>query len=187
MKFNLLTMKLIFLLNYLTGSRVHEITSLTTKSVDFDLNVLKFKVKDTLRRQFTTKVLPIHPYLRQELITFLDMRASVLAEINQQNFKYLFIREKEGILRPIKDSEVNEFYKDMSAEIEIPYFTSHPIRYQSQSDMTGEGLEFTFTNCVLSHYPGLDEIFNPDSEISFEVFSKEYIAVIDKMLEFCHE
>ena len=172
-----------FLINYLTGSRVTEITTLKIRSIDFGLNLIKFRVKDTARRKNTTKVLPLSPFLRAALEYYCRLRSEMLSSNNKIDFPYLLFKITSNGPTALTDDDVNEFYLEIALACLIELFTSHALRYQTQTDMTIEELRFTFTNCVLSHYHYWDTIFSKNADISFLIFSEEYLAVTQKLIE----
>ena len=67
------TICLVFILNYFCGSRVAELLSLTLHSIDIMLDIIKFRTKDTLSRSATTKVLPLHSYVKQALLAYISL------------------------------------------------------------------------------------------------------------------
>lgn len=172
-----------FLINYLTGSRVSEICSLTIRSIDLNLDVIKFKVKDTVKRKDTTKVIPIAPFLREQVILYLRLREDVLKSLGLKDFPFLLFTANGKKPKQLTEDEINDFYREISINCGIPYFTSHSIRYQTQTDMTAAGLDFLYANCLLSHYPLRDEIFSKYTDVSFTDFRKKYLKKIEQLLE----
>ena len=175
-----LVMYIVFLMNYLCGCRVTEITSLVPSQVDFYLNLIKFRTKDAGSRKNTTKVIPLPPFLRSQLFLY-----TKLLEDCGHNYRCssLLFRMCDGNPIPITTSFVNDYYHKICIANGIEHFTSHCVRYQTQTDFTKEGLSFEFTNCVLSHYSYRDEIFNPYADISFVEFEKEYYRIANILLQ----
>lgn len=171
-----------FLINYLTGSRVAEIISLTIKNVDMDLNITKFRVKDTLKRKDTTKVIPIPPYLLEKLKSYLRLRSDILDAAKERDFPFLLFSLNKNRPKQLTEEKVNDFYREIAMNCRIPHFTSHCLRYQTQTDMTREGLSFVHTNCLLSHYPACDAIFSKKSEVLFTDFRENYFKIVERIL-----
>jgi len=172
-----------FLINYLTGSRAAEIYSLTTSSIDLALGIMKFRVKDTVKRKDTTKVIPIAPFLREQLALYLSLREDTLKKLSIKNFRPLLFVVHGKEPKELTDEKINDFYREISINSEVPYFTTHAIRYQTQTDMTAAGMDFLHTNCLLSHYPFLDEIFSKYAEVSFVDFKKKYLKAVESILK----
>ena len=172
-----------FLINYLTGSRAAEIYSLTTSSIDLALGIMKFRVKDTVKRKDTTKVIPIAPFLREQLALYLSLREDTLKKLSIKNFRPLLFVVHGKEPKELTDEKINDFYREISINSEVPYFTTHAIRYQTQTDMTAAGMDFLHTNCLLSHYPFLDEIFSKYAEVSFVDFKEKYLKAVESILK----
>jgi len=171
------------LINYLTGSRAAEIYSLTTSSIDLALGIMKFRVKDTVKRKDTTKVIPIAPFLREQLALYLSLREDTLKKLSIKNFRPLLFVVHGKEPKELTDEKINDFYREISINSEVPYFTTHAIRYQTQTDMTAAGMDFLHTNCLLSHYPFLDEIFSKYAEVSFVDFKEKYLKAVESILK----
>lgn len=173
----------VFLINYLSGSRVAEIASLTRRSLDLDLRLLKFRVKDTLRRRDTTKVIPLVPIVNEAIEHYLPIRSSILESCKASDFPYLLFSVEGGNPYPLTDNAINTMYRDMAIKCGIPLFTSHCLRYQSQTDFTAAGLSYAYTNCLLSHYPFQDLIFSRSADIYYPDFAEAYEAAVKRTLE----
>jgi hypothetical protein len=172
-----------FVNNYCGAARASEATSLNTKSPDFDLGLIKFTVRDTGLRRNTTKIVPFIKFTRDEYMQHLNLRDEYLRMMRLIDNGALFFRVGErGIVLPVDGNFMNDFYHTVAVSMGVKTFTSHAIRYQAQSDVTERGLSFQYSNCLLSHYPAYDEIFNPYSDVSYQDFAKEYSAVMESLL-----
>lgn len=171
-----------FLHNYCMASRVGEITAMSDKSIDLDLHIAKVKVKDTVNRKNSTKVVPLIPFLLEESRRYLGQREVLLRETGQRRFSPLFFRSSGGSLTCLDTSFVNDSYHEISIVQRIEAFTSHCIRYQAESDFTERNFSFLHTNALLSHYSDGDVIFSPDSDASFLDFRRKYQHMMDEIL-----
>lgn len=171
---------MIFLVNYFMGARVKEMCSLSIKSVDLILDLIKFRVKDTVKRKNTTKVIPLFRYVRKELIKYLKIREKMIAKYG--NCGSLFFKLSRGHLTKLTESDINGFYRDLALLLLIPLFSSHRIRYQTQSDMTRVESSFEDTNCLLSHYPMWDAMFSEFADKSYTDFKIAYCKKAEELL-----
>ncbi len=171
---------LVFLLNFLCGCRAFEIYDLSITGIDLVLGEIKFIVKDISRRKNTTKVLPIHPFMADQLKAFLSLRREVLCALNCPEFQYLFFKGNGP--DKLDEKDINGYYREVIEKAGTHSFTSHWLRYAAQTYLTEAGLEFRYVNCVLSHYALVDPIFSPYATIDFKDFRNKYLAAIDAML-----
>lgn len=118
-----------------------------------------------------------------ELVKFLKVRATLLSDMGCPDFPNLLFEVKVGRPVVMTNASVNDLYLLVIRECAIPYFTSHCIRYQSESDFTAFGLQYDYVNYLLSHFLAGDSIFHRDGQINFRDFCDAYHAAVERILE----